>query len=167
MTARLGSALVTVAAAGLVYGCMAGGAEADPEAYEGELNCEVTSIDSPTAHPCRADCFRACGFNASPNFPRAVKYCECEGGVYIECRCPRPEWYQGAAFAPYCDGLTEDGSGFIGRLQNRPCETEWQQCVARDLVGGNTPRGCACLNKRGAELVWVCSSTEKWFAPEE
>jgi hypothetical protein len=117
-----------------------------------------------------------------------VKYCVCEAGVFIECRCPRPEWYKGAPDAPYCDKYTEDGKGltasFVDPITDDPVPcvrdgvadaVEWDQCVARDPVDGFTPRGCVCMDERTpfgqpsnpANLVWICASTEKWFYPEQ
>jgi hypothetical protein len=155
----------------LVGGCETGGAALpdDSPFYVPELYCPDTSMDSPTDYPCHEDCERPCGFNPEPK-PRATKYCVCEGGVFIECRCPRPDWYKGAPSAPYCDDLTPDGKGETGILDEEPCPREWDQCVGRDLVDGFTPRGCACLMKNsgnGLRLEWDCGSTEKWFYPDQ
>lgn len=167
---RITAGALVIPAVVLVYGCMTGGASLpdDSPHYDGEDNCQDTSQDSPTDKACRADCVRNCGFNASPKYPRAQKYCVCQGGAYIECRCPRPDWYVGETFAPYCDSLTPDGSGLATSLEDLPCEREFDQCVGRDPVEGYTPRGCVCLDRRNnGALIWVCGSTEKWFAPEQ
>jgi hypothetical protein len=145
---------VFLVSAVLLVGCETGGAHLDPDSplYYDEQNCTDTSMDSPTDKPCHEDCQRPCGFNGSPHYPRAVKYCVCQGGVFIECRCPRPDWYIGVAEF----------------LDNLPCEKEWMQCVGRDIVEGFTPRGAVCLNKRGdGRLVWEAASTEKWFYPDQ
>jgi len=127
-----------------------------------------TESESPTDLACHDDCVRDCGFNGSPNYPRAQKYCVCQGGVFIECRCPRPEWYVGDLEAPYCDDWTSDGSGRSQLIVRSFCDQEFKQCIARDPVDGFTPRGCVCLHKRNTtELEWVCASTEKWFYPEQ
>jgi hypothetical protein len=173
---RITAGLSIIPAVFLAYGCMTGGAgpAEDSPLYLGEAACQDTSIDSPSDRPCHQDCVRNCGFNGDPNFPRAPKYCVCQSGVFIECRCPRPDWYKGAIYAPYCDSFSWDGSGLTSRVEEDeqgnddiPCDTEWQQCVGRDSVDGFTARGCVCLNKRGSALIWVCGSTEKWFAPEQ
>lgn len=159
----------------LACGCMTGGGEppSDSPFYRGELACTNTSIDSPTDQACHEDCERPCGFNADDNpkyAPRAIKYCVCQGGVFIECRCPRPDWYKGAIFAPYCDEFTADGRGIaadLGAGSGLPCDKEWQQCIGRDVVDGYTPRGAVCLYNEDERLVWFTGSTEKWFAPEQ
>jgi hypothetical protein len=156
----------------LVAGCETGGALPEDEALLA-VGCDDNG-DSPTDKACTEDCTRPCGFDAQP-VPRALKYCECESGVYIECRCPRPEWYKGAPSAPYCDNLTDDGLGIAETLHTDPCEKEWDQCVGRDIVDGFTPRGCVCLFKRSESddmrgvmrLEWDCGSTEKWFYPDQ
>ena len=140
-----------------------------------DIGMADTSADSPTDFACHADCYRPCGFNGSPHYPRGVKYCVCQSGVYIECRCPRAPWYIGTPDAPYCDKISSDGSGRSQFVQNRPCDKEFAQCVARDPVDGYTPRGCVCLDRDSPEgapsnpanFEWVCASTEKWFYPEQ
>jgi hypothetical protein len=171
---RITAGALLVPAVLLIQSCTNGGESLDENdpLYNGELYCKDTSMDSPTDLPCHEDCTRDCGFNASPGpadspYPRGVKYCVCQGGVFIECRCPRPDWYIGPISAPYCDSLTADGSGMTGLLEDLPCTNEWQECVGRDIVTGYTPRGCVCLNKRGNGPIWVCGSTEKWFYPEQ
>ena len=169
-------------------GCVTGGAAPLDEDYYGDAPGELACVhniedymmadtgqDSPTDLACHADCYRPCGFNASPRYPRGIKYCECESGVYIECRCPRAPWYKGAPDAPYCDRYTSDGLGLASPLDGVPCTTEWAQCVGRDVVDGYTPRGCVCLDRRTPEgqpsvpanFQWRCGSTEKWFYPEQ
>lgn len=149
-------------------GCMTGGAAPLDEGLYGDAQCPDTSSDSPTDMACHDDCVRPCGFNASPHYPRANKYCVCQGGVYIECRCPRPEWYIGAQDAPYCDDWTSDGSGRFQYIMPSECTKEFRQCVTRDIVDGFTPRGCVCIDKDGrGQLEWVCASTEKWFYPDQ
>ena len=143
-------------------GCMAGGAAPSEESG---LFGDCGGSDSPTDFACHEDCTRPCGFT-HPSYERALKYCVCQAGVYIECRCPRPDWYQGAPDAPYCDSLTTDGSGDTRVLDERPCQAEWDQCVGRDLVEGFTPKGCVCVLDEG-KLRWECGSTEKWFYPEQ
>jgi hypothetical protein len=167
---RITAGALLVPAVLLIQGCTTGGAfleENDP-LYQGELDCKETSVDSPTDLPCHEDCTRDCGFNGAPKYPRGVKYCVCQGGVFIECRCPRAEWYIGPISAPYCDSLTADGSGLTGIIEDQACPNEWQECVGRDIVTGYTPRGCVCLDKRGTgQFIWVCGSTEKWFYPDQ
>ena len=169
---RITAGALLVPAVLLVQSCTTGGTflEDGSPLYEGELNCKDTNADSPTDQACHEDCTRVCGFNGTPNpkYPRATKYCVCQGGVYIECRCPRPDWYVGAQTAPYCDSLTDDGSGLTGLLEDETCEHEWDQCIGRDPVDGYTPRGCVCLDKRNTGVpIWVCGSTEKWFYVEQ
>ena len=169
ITKRITAGLKFIPAVFLAFACDTGGAESDEALfYTGEAQCSDTALDSPTDKACHEDCVRNCGFNGSPNYPRAQKYCICQGGVYIECRCPRPDWYKGAIFAPYCDSLTADGLGISASLDDMPCEREWDQCIGRDIVDGYTPRGAVCLDTRGnGQLTWVAGSTEKWFAPEQ
>jgi len=148
-------------------GCMTGGAAPSEESgLYGDAQCTDTSADSPTDMACHADCTRPCGFTV-PGFDRALKYCVCQAGIFIECRCPRPDWYEGALEAPYCDSLTSDGSGRTMFLDKRPCQAEWDQCVARDPVSGYTPKGCVCTVEPDGKLVWECGSTEKWFYPDQ
>jgi hypothetical protein len=169
---RITAGLRLIPAVFLALGCDAGGAEVEEELfYAGEAQCAETSIDSPTDRPCHEDCTRACGYDGTPHYTptRAVKYCVCQGGVFIECRCPRPDWYKGAIFAPYCDKYTAeiDGSGEAEVLDERPCEKEWDQCIGRDSVDGYTPRGAVCMYDDEGDLIWFAGSTEKWFAPEQ
>lgn len=169
-TTGITAGTLLISAVLLFAGCDTGGAFLDENSplYFDEANCKDTSIDSPTDMPCHEDCTRDCGFNGSPNYPRAIKYCVCQGGVFIECRCPRPDWYKGAMSAPYCDPLTPDGSGLAEYLDDLPCEKEWQQCIGRDPVDGFTPRGAVCLNRRNdGRLTWKAGSTEKWFYPDQ
>jgi hypothetical protein len=182
MLNRITAGVLMVSAVFLAFGCMTGGAELPEDSlhYAGERVCTDTSIDSPTDMACHEDCVRDCGFDVDgnidpatrlPRWPRAKKYCVCQGGVFIECRCPRPDWYKGALFAPYCDEFTPNGMGLAGDLgvgNGLPCDKEWQQCVGRDIVTGFTPRGAVCLDSNGdGALQWVDGSTEKWFAPEQ
>lgn len=169
-------------------GCTTGGAAPLDEDFYGDAPGEVgcvrsvddfdnvdTSVDSPTDLACHEDCIRPCGFNGSPHYPRGIKYCECQSGVYIECRCPRADWYIAAPDAPYCDDWTIDGSGRTMSINPRECTKEFKQCIARDPVDGYTPRGCVCLDRESrpgmpsdpTRLEWVCASTEKWFYPEQ
>jgi hypothetical protein len=149
-------------------GCMTGGAAPLDEDFYGDLQCPDTSSDSPTDMACHDDCQRDCGFNAGPNYPRGVKYCVCQSGVYIECRCPRADWYKGELDAPYCDDWTTDGSGKASSIKAAECDREFKQCITRDPVDGFTPRGCVCIDKEGrGQLQWVCASTEKWFYPKQ
>ncbi len=187
VSAGLILALSVIAASG----CMTGGASPLDEDFYGDTpikkacthnledyddpNLVSTSVDSPTDMACHADCYRPCGFNVSPHYPRGIKYCECEAGVFIECRCPRAPWYKGAPDAPYCDKYSADGKGLADPLDEVPCTEEWAQCIGRDVVDGYTPRGCVCLDDRSplgaptnpANLRWTCGSTEKWFYPEQ
>lgn len=149
----------------LVAGCETGGAEPSNDALFA-VGCDDGTGDSPTDMACTEDCERPCGFTPGAPLARALKYCVCEAGVYIECRCPRPDWYKGATMAPYCDPLTVDGKGLADPLDQEPCGKEWDQCVGRDIVEGFTPRGCVCLFKNG-RLEWECGSTEKWFYPDQ
>lgn len=165
---RVGLVLSVLSAAG----CLAGGAApAEDSGLYGDRDptgmpqCGPDS-ESPTDQACHEDCTRDCGFT-HPLYPRALKYCVCQAGVFIECRCPRPEWYQGAREAPYCDPLTSDGSGRTSFINDTPCDAEWDQCVARDEVDGFTPRGCVCVRMPNDTLRWECGSTEKWFYPEQ
>ncbi|HEX6271552.1 MAG TPA: hypothetical protein VFZ53_00860 [Polyangiaceae bacterium] len=162
------SAVVLVAlSVAAAPGCMAGGAAPSEESG---LYGDCLGADSPTDMACTEDCVRDCGFT-HPMYERAKKYCVCQAGVYIECRCPRPDWYKGAPDAPYCDKYTEDGSGKTMLVDKRPCDAEWDQCVARDIVDGFTPRGCVCTRDPeplpNGRLVWECGSTEKWFYPDQ
>jgi hypothetical protein len=189
VTASVFLALSGVAA----FGCTTGGAAPLDEDFYGDPPVDApvtpgqvcyhniedymlsdTGADSPTDFACHADCYRPCGFDpnnpkypSDPKFPRAVKYCPCESGVYIECRCPRPDWYKGAFEAPYCDKYTIDGKGISDPLDGDPCPEEWAQCIGRDPVDGYTPRGCACFETTDGTLEWDCRSTEKWFYPEQ
>ena len=162
-------------------GCATGGAAPLDEDFfgdgPGDLGCVRslddfdivdTGQDSPTDMACHEDCVRPCGFNATPNYPRGVKYCVCQSGVYIECRCPRADWYEGELDAPYCDDWTTDGSGKASSIKAAECKREFKQCITRDPVDGFTPRGCVCIDRDGqGQLEWVCASTEKWFYPKQ
>jgi hypothetical protein len=152
-------------------GCMTGGAAPSEESgLYGDRDeaglPQCGGADSPTDMACHEDCQRDCGFT-HPQYPRAQKYCVCQAGVFIECRCPRPDWYIAAPDAPYCDKYSTDGSGRTQLVDKRPCKAEWDQCVARDPVDGYTPRGCVCTEELDGMLVWECGSTEKWFYPEQ
>jgi hypothetical protein len=172
----LASALLTLSV--IAFGCDTGGV-GPPEGspfYADQVNCDDGNGDSPTDMACTEDCTRACGYLRTDSDPRAQKYCVCEGGVFIECRCPKPDWYLGAPSAPYCDDLTPDGSGKKSFLDKMPCQVQWQECIARDPVDGFTPQGCACMDRGDKKpgtnppeplFKWDCRSTEKWFYPEQ
>ena len=109
---------------------------------------------------CTTDCSGVpCGFADI-----GMRSCECTGGYYSGCHCPRPPEYLGAHTAPPCD--TPDGRALP--LRHEPCSVEWAQCIGIDPVEGSIPRGCACLENplNGDRLTWFCGSTNRWFSPE-
>jgi hypothetical protein len=129
-----------------------------------DLHCNTS--EASTDATCNIDCTVPCGFAQL-----GTKYCSCIGGVYAQCPCPRPDAYQGKQFAKYCDDpdfpLAWD-TGLMQAVKGNPCPTEWEQCIARDVPPGSTPRACACLaNPSNGALQWYCGSTNKWFFPEE
>jgi len=108
---------------------------------------------------CTQPCTVTCGFG-----DLGTRTCECVGGQYSSCTCPRPPEYQGAPTAPYC--TVADGS--IYELKNTLCAIEWAQCIGTDPVEGEIPRGCVCMKNRlnGDALTWFCGSTSRWFRLE-
>jgi hypothetical protein len=109
---------------------------------------------------CTMDCSGVpCGFADI-----GLRSCECTGGYYSGCHCPRPPDYLGAHTAPPCD--TPDGRALP--LRHEPCDEEWAQCIGNDPVEGSIPRGCVCLENplNGDSLTWFCGSTNRWFLPE-
>jgi hypothetical protein len=109
---------------------------------------------------CTMDCSGVpCGFADI-----GMRSCECTGGYYSGCHCPRPSDYLGAHIAPPCD--TPDGRALP--LRHEPCDEEWAQCIGNDPVEGSIPRGCACMKNplNGDRLTWFCGSTNRWFLPE-
>ena len=113
--------------------------------------------------PCSELCSVPCGF-----LEMGTKTCTCLSGIYDNCSCPRPDAYQGAPYGPSCTAFTKDGSGLTSELEDKPCTTEWQQCIGEDPVTTVTPQGCACLSNPalGGALTWICQSTNQWFVPE-
>lgn len=126
-------------------------------------NCTTANAKSDAT--CTKDCKIGCGFDQL-----GTKLCSCVGGVYSQCPCPRPASYKGAEVAKYCDDPdfpSASETGLMQEMKGLPCETEWEQCVARDIPPGNTPRGCVCmLNPTTNDLQWYCGSTNKWFMLE-
>jgi hypothetical protein len=117
-----------------------------------DLNCNTTNASTDAA--CTIDCRVECGFNGT-----GLKHCSCVSGRYESCPCDRPASYKGAPSAGFCTV----GSGMTADLDETPCSTEWDQCIARDPVTG-TPRGCACMKDDAGALQWFCGSTNNWFA---
>src|SRR5882672_11107506 len=85
---------------------------------------------------CTVDCTIPCGY-----MRLGTKVCSCVGDSYSMCLFARPSSFLGAAKAPAC--ATPDGT--TTTLKNTPCTTEWEECVGRDPVSGNTPLGCVCM----------------------
>jgi hypothetical protein len=84
--------------------------------------------------------------------------CHCVGGIW---QCGSSEGI--AANAPSCESF---GKGYQATLKNKPCDTEWQLCIARDYnPTGTSPRGCVC-QKDGAQLAWTCGATNRWWRAE-
>jgi hypothetical protein len=119
-----------------------------------DANCNTTNASTEAA--CTIDCRIQCGFNGI-----GQKHCTCVSGRYESCPCERPAAYQGAPTAGFCT----IGTGMSEELDETPCDTEWDQCIARDPVTG-TPRGCACMKSDSGALQWSCGSTNNWFALE-
>lgn len=129
--------------------------------FNPDANCNTANSSSDAE--CTTDCRVPCGFNGV-----GLKHCRCVDGRYESCPCPRPppSVFGGALSAGFCDGLTAKGSGMTRELDEQPCTSLWQECIARDPVQGDTPRGCVCmLNDQGA-LEWTCGSTNNWFSLE-
>ena len=92
-------------------------------------------------------------------------------GQGCACRKPPLLWECGlngalgiSETAPICEDTYE--SGYLGRLDEEPCDTEWQLCIARDYnPEGTSPRGCACL-RDGGDLAWSCGATNRWWRAE-
>lgn len=126
-------------------------------------NCTTSNAKSDAT--CTVDCTIPCGFEQL-----GTKACSCVGGVYAQCPCPRPATYLGEGTAKYCDDPhfpSATDTGLMQEMKGLPCDTEWEQCVARDVPPGSTPRGCVCMsNGLSGRLRWVCGSTNKWFFPE-
>jgi hypothetical protein len=134
---------------------MCGGENPDPTCFplNADPNCNTSS--SSTGATCSMDCRVPCGFDEM-----GLKVCTCTNGTYESCPCARPDEYQGAPTAEFCT----QGAGMTTDLDDLPCSTEWEQCIARDATTG-TPRGCVC--KTSAEtgaMQWFCGSTNNWFS---
>jgi hypothetical protein len=118
-------------------------------------NCSTSN--SSTGAACTQNCYVECGFDGM-----GLKTCNCLGGVYESCPCPRPAEYGGDGSAAFCT----QGQGLVADYDDLPCTTEWEQCVARDAVTG-TPRGCVCKTSSETGMMqWFCGSTNNWFALE-
>jgi hypothetical protein len=118
-------------------------------------NCTTTLARSGAS--CTVDCTIPCGY-----MRLGTKVCSCVGDRYSMCVCARPSSFLGAARAPYCP--TADGT--TAPLKNTPCTTEWEECIGKEPIGGNTPQGCVCMTDPTVNaLQWKCGSTNKWFAP--
>jgi hypothetical protein len=122
-------------------------------------NCNTTCAKTDAV--CNEDCDVVCGYNGI-----GTKHCTCQGGVYIECPCPRPAAFLGPTRAPYCD-VKLGGDGMMASYDETDCTVEWEACISRDQHTG-TPRGCVCMQDPDADfaLKWSCGSTNKWFAAE-
>lgn len=138
---------------------------ADPTAWPCNTDPNCTSANAKSDATCTKDCKIGCGFDQL-----GTKLCSCLGGVYSQCPCPRPETYKGPETAKYCDDAdfpSATETGLMEEMKGLPCETEWEQCIARDAPPGSTPRGCVCmLNLTTNHPEWHCGSTNKWFLPE-
>jgi hypothetical protein len=94
----------------------------------------------------------------------------CRSSTFPEqgCRCEQRIWICSAnadvpAGAPSCES---QGNGKQAVLDDQPCDQEWQLCIARDYnPTGTSPRGCACM-KDGAQLMWTCGATNRWWRAE-
>ena len=61
---------------------------------------------------------------------------------------------------------TAPKGGKQATLKDRPCDNEWQLCVARDFnPTGTSPRGCVCMME-GGQLSWTCGATNRWWRAE-
>lgn len=126
-----------------------------------------TGVGDPNCYPglaqsgesCTVPCTLPCGFA-----DMGTRECDCVGGYYLGCGCPRPPEYLGDRTAPTCS--TPDGRAIP--LRGTPCMVEWAQCIGTDPVDGSIPRGCACLANElnDGALTWFCGSTNRWFFPE-
>jgi len=84
------------------------------------------------------------------------------------CRCLERIWQcGGVGDVPEGGAPCESyGNGKQAVLDDQPCDQEWQLCVSRDYnPTGTSPRGCACM-KDGAELLWTCGATNRWWRAE-
>ena len=137
----------------------------DPIEWPCNTDPSCTSANAKSDATCTMDCKIGCGFDQL-----GTKLCSCVGGVYSQCPCPRPDSYEGAETAKYCDDAdfpSASETGLMEEMKGLPCDTHWEQCIARDIPPGSTPRGCVCmLNPITQELEWYCGSTNKWFFPE-
>jgi hypothetical protein len=106
---------------------------------------------------------------------------ECRSSTFPEqgCHCRERVWQCGtsddvSARAPSCESF---GNGLQAVLSKQPCGTpgvmpgepdpaEWQLCIARDYNDtGTSPRGCVCMMD-GAQLLWKCGATNRWYRAE-
>ena len=101
---------------------------------------------------------------------RCTEGSECRSAEFPTqgCHCLNETWVCGGAdevseSAPRCESL---GSGKQAVLKDRPCDNEWQLCVARDYnPTGTSPRGCVCMME-GGQLSWTCGATNRWWRAE-
>lgn len=70
-----------------------------------------------------------------------------------------------SASAPICETV---GKGYQASMKGKPCDTEWDLCIARDYnPSGTSPRGCICMRKgMNPKPEWICGSTNRWFRAE-
>jgi hypothetical protein len=101
--------------------------------------------------------------------------CRSAANPMLGCECLQGVWQCGsaaaiAAEAPSCESF---GRGLQATLKNRPCDNEWQLCIARDYnPEGTSPRGCVCMKDDptsvdpNAPKTWTCGATNRWWRAE-
>jgi hypothetical protein len=105
----------------------------------------------------------------------AGEVCESEGATCLGstspdqgCTCKAGFWVCGKSegIAPGGASCESFGSGLGRRVDKKLCAAEWDLCINRDFnPTGTSPRGCVCL-LQGAQLVWKCGSTNRWYRAE-
>jgi hypothetical protein len=120
--------------------------------------------------PAAPYCDRLSGQPRYMSGERCTEGAECRSNDFPTqgCHCVNEGWVCGSSDdvsegAPSCESL---GSGKQAVLKDRPCDTEWQLCVARDFnPTGTSPRGCVCQMEAG-QLSWTCGATNRWWRAE-
>lgn len=125
-------------------------------AYDNGYDAEVT--DPNPGEACTHDAIRTCGY-----LQWGEKVCTCAGGVYTQCPCFPPDFWQGAVTAPPCDPLTATATA----LRGQSCRNlDGSQCIDRSVSDPAQQEGCTCTGM-GASAQWACGVPSQLGIPAD